>query len=265
MAAGCAVGYRRGKKGGSWLARWRPRNGKQHYIALGPSDDALDAKDLTVFSFKEAQGKARAWFAVQEEAAGSDRVPAGPYTVADAMADYIAWLESEGKSSARNARLYTEARILPDLGNVQISKLTASKIRQWRNRMAQSPAHSRTSKGVEQQYRPAPDDPESVRRRKSSTNRVLGMLKAALNHAFVENRVDSDLEWRRAHFYKGVDAPRVRYLSDDEARRLVNACGEPFRSLVIAALMTGARYGALTSLLASDFDRDANGVHIRMS
>ena len=265
MASGCAVGYRKGKKGGTWVARWRASNGKQHYNALGPSDDALDAEDLTVFSFKEAQEKARAWFAEQEKAAGSDRVQSGPYTVADAMSDYLAWMESEGKRSARDSRYRADAMILPDLGDVEVSKLTASQIRQWRDRKAQSPARTRTSNGDKQRYRNVPDNPESVRQRKSSTNRTLTVLKASLNHAFKEGKVDSDLEWRRVSPYKRVEAARARYLGDDEARRLVNACAEPFRSLVIAGLMTGARYGELTSLLVPDFDRDANAVHIRMS
>ncbi len=265
MAAGCAVGYRKGKKGGTWIARWRASKGKQHYNALGPSDDALDAQDLTVFSFKEAQETARAWFGEQEKAAGSDRVPPGPYTVADAMTDYLAWMESEGKRSARDSRTRADAMILPDLGDIEVSKLTASQIRQWRDRQAQSPARTRTSNGDKQRYRNTPDNPESVRQRKSSTNRTLTVLKASLNHAFKEGKVDSDLEWRRVSPYKRVEAARVRYLGDDEARRLVNACAEPFRSLVIAGLMTGARYGELTSLLVPDFDRDANALHIRMS
>ena len=265
MAAGCAVGYRKGKKGGTWVARWRAPKGKQQYNALGPSDDALDAEDLTVFSFKEAPEKARAWFAEQERAAGSDRVQSGPYTVADAMTDYLAWMESEGKSSARDSRIRADAMILPDLGDVEVSKLTASQIRQWRDRKAQSPARTRTSNGDKQRFRNVPDNPESVRQRKSSTNRTLTVLKASLNHAFKEGRVDSDLEWRRVSPYKRVEAVRARYLGDDEARRLVNACAEPFRSLVIAGLLTGARYGELTSLLVADFDRDANAVHIRMS
>ncbi len=123
IAGGCAVGYRKGKKGGTWVARWRAPDAKQHYNALGPSDDALDAEDLTVFSFKEAQEKARAWFAEQERAAGSDRVQSGPYTVADAMTDYLAWMESEGKSSARDSRIRADAMILPDLGDVRYRSL----------------------------------------------------------------------------------------------------------------------------------------------
>jgi hypothetical protein len=63
ISAGCAIGYRRGAKGGTWVARFRDGGGKQHYEALGAADDARDADGLTVHSFSQAQEKAREFFA----------------------------------------------------------------------------------------------------------------------------------------------------------------------------------------------------------
>jgi integrase len=60
-----------------------------------------------------------------------------------------------------------------------------------------------------------------------------------------------------------VDAARVRYLTDPEAVRLVNACPGDFRELVTAALLTGCRYGELVALRAGDFDAGAVVLHIR--
>ena len=262
ITGGCAVGYRKGKKGGTWVARWRAPDGKQHYNSLGPADDAMDADGLGVLSFSQAQERARTWFA--EQAAGG-REHTGPYTIREAIHDYLAWMESEGKKSVADTRSRADALILPELGGIEASKLSASEIREWRDALARAPARTRTRLGDEQRYRNHPDNPESVRQRRSSTNRTLTVLKAALNHAFNEGRVDSDLEWRRVKPFENVEAARVRYLSDDEARRLVNACAEPFRSLVIAGLMTGARYGELAALQVADFDRDATAVHILMS
>ncbi len=34
ISAGCAIGYRRGAKGGTWVARFRGEDRKQHYEAL---------------------------------------------------------------------------------------------------------------------------------------------------------------------------------------------------------------------------------------
>jgi hypothetical protein len=39
------------------------------------------------------------------------------------------------------------------------------------------------------QYKPAAEGDEAVRRRRASANRVLTMLKAALNHAYDEGHV----------------------------------------------------------------------------
>jgi integrase len=65
--------------------------------------------------------------------------------------------------------------------------------------------------------------------------------------------------------FREVDVPRVRYLSRDEARRLVNACSGDFRSLVRGALMSGCRYGELRFLRVEDFDAAAGTIRIRES
>jgi integrase len=62
-----------------------------------------------------------------------------------------------------------------------------------------------------------------------------------------------------------VDAARVRYLTTDEARRLLNACAQDFRTIVEAALLTGVRYGELTAMTVSDLNRDSGTVHVRTS
>lgn len=72
---------------------------------------------------------------------------------------------------------------------------------------------------------------------------MLSVLKAALNRAFEEGKVPSDDAWRRVKPFRSVDAARVRYLTEDETRRLVNTCNPDSRPLVQAALFTGARYG----------------------
>jgi integrase len=65
--------------------------------------------------------------------------------------------------------------------------------------------------------------------------------------------------------FREVDAARTRYLTDDESRRLVNACDKDFRPLVQAALLTGARYGEVIALKANDYNPDTGTLHIRIS
>src|SRR5436190_592733 len=49
--------------------------------------------------------------------------------------------------------------------------------------------------------------------------------------------------WEAVKAYRDVSASKIRYLHDKETKALVGACEPPFRDLVTAALLTGARYG----------------------
>ena len=104
-----------------------------------------------------------------------------------------------------------------------------------------------------------------MRRRQSTANRVLTILKAALNYARHEGKIASDDAWEQVKPFRQVDSARARYLSDDEARRLVSACRPDFRALVAAALLTGCRFGELTALVAEDFNADGGTLLIRTS
>jgi hypothetical protein len=53
-----------------------------------------------------------------------------------------------------------------------------------------------------QQYRAFGDDKDSERRRQASANRVFTILKAALNHAFHDGKVPSDIAWRTVKPFK---------------------------------------------------------------
>ena len=46
ISEGCALGYRRGAKGGTWIAKFRDESGKRFLEALGAADDARDADGL---------------------------------------------------------------------------------------------------------------------------------------------------------------------------------------------------------------------------
>jgi integrase len=116
-----------------------------------------------------------------------------------------------------------------------------------------------------QATRETPNDDDARRRRKATANRILTMLKAALNRAFQAGRAASDQAWRRVKPFAKVDEAVVRYLSADEVYRLVNACPPDLRRLVQAAILTGCRYSELARLRARDFNPDSGTVSIRLS
>ena len=108
------------------------------------------------------------------------------------------------------------------------------------------------------------NDAEAVRRRRATANRVLTYLKAALNHAWRSGTVPNDDSWRRVKPFRSVNAPVVRYLSENEITRLLNACAGGFRDLVHVALLTGRRYGELCRLKVADYNADVSTVTIRL-
>jgi integrase len=266
ISEGCALGYRRGSQGGTWIAKFRAEDGKRYLEALGPADDARDADGRTVFSFAQAQAQARAWFQEKARQQAGDFVPLDrPYAVADAVADYLADYKRRSGKATDRVEAAVGAWIKPELGAVPLDKLTKGRIQSWHQKVAETPPRLRTKPGEAQKHREADASPEGVRRRRSTANRVLTILKAALNYAYSERKCASDDAWRTVRAFREVDAVRLRYLSDDEARRLTNACPPDFRALVTGALLTGCRYGELAAMTLDDFNPDAGTLRVRTS
>ncbi len=240
-----ALGYRRTHKGapGTWLVRiYRGSNGvgggKYTKRPLGLADDYADADGYSVLSYAQAAALA----------AGR---PAGPLTVALACEAYVEALAAKGQPTG-DAEGRIKRHVLPTLGDLRVEELTAARLQSWLADLA----------------RGADDDPEAVRQRRSTANRVLNVLKAALNHAYDAGRAPSNDAWgRRLKPFRKVDAARVRYLTVAEAKRLINAADKDsgFRDLVLAALNTGCRFGELARLEVADFDPDAATVAVRQS
>jgi integrase len=266
ISEGCALGYRRGVKGGTWIGRFRDDTGRQHYEALGAADDAREPDGLSVYSFAQAQERARAYFVRKAREAAGDLAPhEGPYTIDHAIRDYLKAYERRGGRAVYHARRAAETRVLPALAAVVVSKLTSKRLEDWHQGLAESPALVRTKPGREPNHRKVDGSAEGVRRRRATANRVLTVLKAALNHAWKTGHVASDDAWRRVKPFKAVETARVRYLSEAECVRFVNACEPAFRNLVRGALLTGCRYSELAGLHVADFNSDAGIVTVRAS
>ncbi len=256
---GLHLGYRRLKgKAGTWCCRHYIGQQEYQIEAIASADDLSDADGAVILDFWQAQRAAR------ERMVSRAGGKAGPLTVKQAVEEYLGWLETNRKS-AHDARYRAAAFIYPELGNLDVEKLTTDRLERWHAGLAKMAPRLRTRDGEKQQHRKIDDGDEGRRRRRSSANRVLTILKAALNRAWRRGKVTSDAAWRRVEPFENVDAARVRYLTVAEAARLVNAADPDFRSLVQAALVTGARYGELAALRASDFNHDSGTIHVRTS
>jgi integrase len=264
ISRGLHLGYRRIKnKPGTWWARHYLGDQQYDVEPIGTADDFDPANGDTILDFYQAQDKARARMGIRvANGAGKN----GPLTVKDAIEDYLQFLETNRKpSTARDSRYRAVAFILPDLGDIEAAELTTERLERWHAGIAKAAPRVRTRKGDKQQHRAFCDGDDGRRQRKASANRLLTILKAALNRAWRRGKVASDSAWRKVEPFESVDVARIRYLTVDEANRLVNACDPKFRPLVQAALQTGARYGELTRLQVHDFNRDAGTVAIRQS
>ena len=240
---GLHLGYRKGLNGGKWVLR--RYLGKEAYQVetIAIADDHSPADGASILDFFQAQRKAR-------EVAALSKSPAtcGTFTVAAALATYFERLEHEGSKSLVDARGRTKLHILPKLGTIAVTDLTRDMLSKWLTCLADG--H---------------EGGDATRARRATANRNLTILRAALNQAFRDGKVASDVPWRTVKPFREVDAPRLRYFTKNEVRRLVNAAQGNFRDLVLAALHTGCRYGELGRLRASDFNPDSGTVFVGQS
>ncbi len=264
--SGLHLGYRKGKRGGKWVVRGYEGDGKYTVTTIGLSDDTQDADGVSVLNFSQAQAKARELFLKWgRQSHGLDVVPEGPYTVKNAIDDYLTDYDRRSGKSRSHMEASINAHIIPAMGNVEVAKLTQNRIKLWHEQISKTAARLRTRKGEGQQYREQPDTPDTIRKRRSTANKILTILKSALNYGYHEGRVASNSPWVNVKPFKNVDAPTIRYLNDKESKRLVNACPPDLRAMVTAALLTGARYGELTRLTASDFNPDSGTLYVSIS
>jgi integrase len=259
---GLHLGYRKPVCGaGKWVLRHYVGGRDYTVETIEAADDLSDADGVAILSYRQAQARARERMVHRAHAAAGKH---GPLTVRDIVEAYLEWLEGNRKSAV-DARHRARAHIYPTFEDAEAALLTTDLIRKWHVGLAKALPRARTKPGKVQQHRAFDGSAEAVRRRRSSANRVLTILKAALNHAFNDGKLPSDAAWRKVKPFRGVDSARIRYLSVAEAQRLLNACDPPLRPLVEAALQTGARYGELTRLQVHDYNADAGTIAIRQS
>ena len=221
ISAGRYLGYRRTLAGGSWNTRMRTDDNKQKYHALEGE-----------LKFEEALKAATEWM---DSIGGIEN---HRYTLENVVKDYVKHLEiNNGKASSRDVELRLEKHLSTKLLNTELSSLNTAQLKRLHNGMV-------NTKG----------DDEEERKSKDSANRVLSVLKAALNLAFREGRVTSNTPWNRVDAFKNVSANRRLFLTDKQVTNLLKKAKGGFYNLLKAGVLTGARYGELASAKVKDFD-----------
>jgi integrase len=263
---GLSLGYYRGTRTGTWSARRFLGGCRYEEAKLGTADDVADADGHKILSFTQAQERARLWFTQRGmDDDGINPTASGPYTVSDALDDYAADYARRGGKDVSGTKNAIEAHIRPVLGSIDVKKLTRSKLETWQQSLISNPPRLRTKKGKPQRYRAVDNSPDGLRRRKATANKIMMTLKAALSLGFENRRIPSKDAWIAVKPFREADAPKIRYLTDVEMKNLIGKCQSPFRELVLAALLTGARYGELAAMSVGDFDEGNQSIHIARS
>ncbi|MFM2044716.1 MAG: hypothetical protein RLY86_3292 [Pseudomonadota bacterium] len=246
ITKGGALGYRKGAKGGTWVARWRTTDGSQVYEALGPADDFTEGK--AVLTYQQATEKARAWFESKAGTIGPVRSNE-PITVRVACRRYVSYLTAKNRRSGKDAEQRLTKHVPDRMADTLVNDLTLPDLEEWHRGMV----------------RHDDDDPDLERRSKDTANRVLNYLKAALNRLLQDRHsgVTDDRAWRHLKPFQKVGEARAVFLDPAQCTRLLNGSSGSFRALVTGALLTGCRAGELKGMRVRDFAPSSGLVHVR--
>ena len=273
------LGYRTGVKEGYWLVRFTNKSPRKKVQAsLGVADDLREADGKDVLTFYQASEMARAWCKRMEEAVKPAVAPPSnrnTITVSQAMEAYLEYMYAERKSGEKTEQAAWAYILKHPIALRPVLELTAEEIRKFRQGIVDMPRGSRlkpgrlpvkdrprrkNKDGTEREIKkgkwelaaegmdPKELEAKQLKQRKSTSNRVLSDLKAALNRLVEKDPLIDDRQWRAVKPFEKVDGKREEYLEVVDQRKLIDACPPGFRELVTGALFTGARYGELRVL-----------------
>ncbi len=277
LQRGLALGYRRGQRGGTWLARIRlPEAAGYVEVRIGTADDAGGAAAAaTVLSYDRAVAAARDAFAQAEARRVSGTLPAAGKAALGDVLDLYREAYRAGETGRRpepgrdlaNVDSILKCHLRSGLGAIRLDLLSEERLKAFRRGLVEAPRLSRSGKPVPFD-RDADDfdEGEALRKRRARANRVMTVLRAALNHALREKWFASDAAWRQAlKPHPNADVASVRWLEIAECEALKAVVDPDFRDLVRGALQTGCRYGSLRHLACRDVDLRAATATVRVT
>ena len=245
-----SVGYRRiSNQNGTWVARtYQGKPGQYLARSYAQADDYADSDGTEVLTYFEA---------VQRIAGEAPPVrSSSQYSMSQCVEDYLGFIEQQ-RRSLKDARSRMKVYVQPYFGDRPVTSLKPADFTKWLTW-----AHGLQPRGAAKTTAPAA---ELERRRRSTLNKVIAYLLAALNRAFQEGHVASREAWGRLRKFKGADSARIARLTTGEAKRLCNAAAPDFRRLLQVALITGCRYGELCAFKARDFDEGSGTLLVAQS
>ncbi len=230
---GCYVGYRPSKRGGkgTWFARaYDSDTGKNRRCALGDYPQ-LSGHDV----FRQARKDAEKW-ADKVESGGTG--PRELNTIADACRAY---------ADLKPASLGILQRTVfnDPIASFHLKKLRRHHLLEWRKRLEQTPALITRNK----------TKVLTKERAKSTVNRDMVPLRAALYRVLPEGSPNTDAAWQEAlKPFKNADKRRMLFLDEAERRKLLQYADPEIEAFLRGLCVLPLRAGALATLKVSDFD-----------
>lgn len=185
--------------------------------------------------------------------AGPTDDPRDAYTVVQCLDDYLVWFRTY-KKNIRDTQNRVNATIMPAFGQLKVIDLTVKQLREWHAAIAASPKSIHVGYGKKRQYADPPRTPEEIRKRRNTANHDLCIFKAALNKAFKEGKVRSDVGWRLATQFPIGEVSKLECLSAEQCQRLMFFLPVDFQDLVRAVLFTGGRFQEISTVTAADYN-----------
>ncbi|MBA3508136.1 MAG: tyrosine-type recombinase/integrase, partial [Betaproteobacteria bacterium] len=224
----------------AWVVRERI-GGRYKTRILGNADDSVPPDGRDVLAFDQA---------LRQVTHPHAAAPVGKLTVTKALDDYLDALAARSKH-ANEYRGAADRHIVPALGGHRVDRLTKTQIEHWLAGLV----------------RDDPADPDAKRRSMDTANRVLTILKAALNAAFQDeaNNISTDAAWRRVKPFQRVARSREQDLDAKQVRLLIAKAAtfdRSFAALIEAGYLTGARMGELAALSVRDLDEENRSVRL---
>lgn len=234
IARGLFIGFRKLVDGGTWIARLRDDDGRQHYNSIGHADSV---------PYDDAVKAAHTWAKQVDAGVDTSEVQ----TVKEACEAYVKDRRREvGDANADDAEgRFTRTVYGHSIAKVKLTKLRAEHVKEWRSGLMVA------KRG---KARPMAD---------ASKNRTLSALKAALNFAVASRYVEAGraIEWERVTPYE-VNTRRDLYLNREQRHALVDALPEHARPFVRALCLLPVRPGALAAAIVADFNPKQDSLRV---
>ncbi|EDP75360.1 site-specific integrase [Hydrogenivirga sp. 128-5-R1-1] len=160
-------------------------------------------------------------------------------TFSDAVRVYIEWYrkKSTAREKSKEENIRRARRLEEFFGSRKLSQISTFLVESYKKK--------RLEEGVK---------PQTI-------NMELNILGSILRRAKEAGLFDGELP--KIEKFRNADRERLRFLSEREAQRLISACPEWFKPVVIFALNTGLRAGEIFSLRWEDVDFERGVITVR--